>query len=206
MSTTLEPRAAGAPERPTVARPNRRRRHLLEWAAVLVLAAVVAVCLRAFVVETFFVPSGSMIPTLEVGDRMLVDKLPWVRDNIHPGDIIVFHKTPADSSPGIKDLVKRVVGMPGQTIWSRGDTIFVEEHGRTHVLAEPWLPRLAGACYQRDFGIKRTTIPRDDYFVLGDCRGDSYDSRYWGFVPRSNIVGKVFVVIWRHGHPWFHWF
>lgn len=173
---------------------------------MLVLAALVALGLRAFVVETFYVPSGSMVPTLQVGDRMLVDKLPWVRDNIHAGDIIVFHKTPKDTSPGIKDLVKRVIGTPGETIWSRGDTIFVEDHGRTHVLAEPWLPRLTGACYQSAFGIKRTTVPRGEYFVLGDCRGDSYDSRYWGFVPQSYIVGKVFVVIWRHGHPWFHWF
>ncbi|MDA8292150.1 MAG: signal peptidase I [Actinomycetota bacterium] len=179
-----------------------RRRRAVEWVVVAACAALVALALRAFVVQTFYVPSGSMLPTLQIGDRMLVDKLPWVVDNIQRGDIIVFRRTPADNSTDAGDLVKRVIGLPGETISSKGDTVYID--GRP--LAEPWLPPLVGQCAQPALNIPRTTIAPGHYFVLGDCRGNSADSRFWGTVPHSYIVGKVFVVVWRHGHPWFHWF
>ena len=169
---------------------------------MLGFAALVALGLRAYVVQTFYVPSGSMLPTLQIGDRMLVDKLPWVVDDIHRGDIVVFRRTPGDTSVADSDLVKRVVGLPGETISSRGDTVLID--GKP--INEPWLPKLVGQCYQSAFDIPTTHIPPGHYFVMGDCRGNSYDSRYWGTVPQSYIVGKVFVVLWRHGHPWFHWF
>jgi len=203
MSTMVDPpidaRQAPVPR----ARGHRSRaRRVLTALLVAGCAALVALLLRAYVVQTFYVPSGSMLPTLQIGDKMLVDKLPWVVDDIHRGDIIVFHKTPADNSPGITYLVKRVVGLPGETISSRGDTVLID--GRP--IAEPWLPKLVGQCAQPAFDIPRTVIAPGHYFVMGDCRGDSYDSRYWGTVPQSYIVGKVFVVIWQHGHPWLHWF
>jgi signal peptidase I len=155
-----------------------------------------------------------MIPTLQIGDRIVVDRLPWVVDDIHRGDIIVFSRVAADTDPSHPaDLVKRVVGLPGETIYSKGDTIYVSAspHGRGTALAEPWLPDFnaqpaADLCGQSSFNIPRTTIKAGQYFVMGDCRGNSLDSRYWGTVPKSHIIGKVFVVIWRHGHPWFHWF
>jgi len=181
---------------------HRTRQRVIEWAIVALFAVLVAVGLRSYVVQTFFVPSGSMLPTLQIGDRMLVDKLPWVRDDIQRGDIVVFARTPSDDSTTAADLVKRVIGLPGERISSVGDTILI--NGKR--LREPWLPALVGVCYQSDFDITSQVIPAGHYFVMGDCRGDSEDSRFWGTVPQSYIVGKVFVVIWRHNHPWLHWF
>jgi len=206
---------AGQLDRPgaTSARPQpavvarRLTRRLTEWVVVLALAAGIAFLLRAYVVETFYVPSGSMEPTLLVGDRILVDKLPFA-STIHRGDIIVFRRVPRDTDPTRPaDLVKRVIGLPGETISSRGDTIYID--GRP--LREPWLPNLKAVpaswdCYQSAYDIPTTHIPPHSYFVMGDCRNNSLDSRAWGTVPASYIVGKVFLVIWRNSHPWFHWF
>jgi len=196
------PRETDAPPG-TPTRAALVRRRLRGWVSVILVAAVLALLLRVFVVQTFYVPSGSMIPTLQIGDRMLVDKLFFVRDSIQRGDIVVFRRVPADNDPGLPaDLVKRVIGLPGETISSRGDTIYINGHR----LAEPWLPKLTGLCTDPNFDITTQKIPANHYFMMGDCRGNSSDSRYWGTVPASYIIGKVFVVIWRSNHPWLHWF
>ncbi len=171
---------------------------MVEWAVVLVVALVVALSVRAYVIQTYYIPSPSMTPTLQPGDRVLVDKLDGA---IHPGDIVVFHDPPADVG-GPPTLVKRVVGLPGQTISGTASHVYID--GR--LLPEPWLPALKGVCATPSRAITPTRIAPDHYFVMGDCRGDSDDSRYWGTVPASDIVGKVDVIIWRHGHPWIHWF
>jgi len=173
-------------------------------AAVTVVVAVLAIgitttSVRAYAVQAFVVPSGSMSPTLQVGDRILVDKL---SSTIHRGDIVVFRRAPGDHDPQFPVLVKRVIGLPGETISQSGSTIDID--GRP--LAEPWLPAATGACAWASKSVPTTRIPAGAYFVMGDCRGDSEDSRYWGTVPVSNIIGKVSAVIWRHGHPWMHWF
>src|SRR5262249_49027837 len=124
------------------------------------------------------------------------------------GDIIVFHRVPRDTDESNPtDLVKRVIGLPGETISSRGDTVLI--NGQP--LKEPWLPKLdalpaSDSCSQSAYDIPTTKIPSGQYFVMGDCRGNSFDSRAWGPVPVGNIIGRVFVVLWRHNHPWFHWF
>jgi signal peptidase I len=181
-------------------RPDPWWRQVVEWVAVAAVALLIAVVLRTFVVQTFYVPSGSMLPTLQIGDRIIVNKL---YGPVHRFDIIVFRRTPEDTSTTDADLVKRVIGLPGETIWSRGDTIYV--NGKA--INESWLPTTTGSsCPQAAYDIQKTHIPANDYFVMGDCRGNSEDSRAWGFVPSTYIVGKVFVVVWRHGHPWLHWF
>ncbi len=191
---------AGGRRGPAPRRSGPWWRQFVEWVAVAAVALLVAVVLRSFVVQTFYVPSGSMLPTLQVGDRIIVNKL---HGPIHRYDIVVFRRTPGDTGTLDADLVKRVIGLPGETIWSKGDTIYVD--GRA--LNESWLPSTTGAgCPQAAYAISTTHIPAGDYFVMGDCRGNSEDSRAWGFVPSSYIVGKVFVVVWRHGHPWLHWF
>ena len=118
-------------------KPGNRRR-IVEWVVVVVFAVLVAGALRSFVVQAFFVPSGSMLPTLQLGDRIVVIKLGYT---IHHGDIVVFKRPPADTGTTDKDLVKRVIGLPGETISSHGNTVLI--NGRP--LAEPWLPRLTGS-------------------------------------------------------------
>ena len=178
---------------------TRRSRRVLEWAAVVVFAVLVAAGLRTFVVQAFYVPSISMTPTLQVGDRIVVLKIGYT---IHRGDIIVFRRTPADIGTPDADLVKRVIGLPGETISSRGATVLID--GKA--LSEPWLPTLTGVCAEAAYNIPTTKIPTGHYFVMGDCRAQSDDSRTWGTVPASYIVGKVFVIVWRFGHPYLHWF
>jgi len=176
-----------------------RRRHLIEWCAVVLFAVLVAGGLRAFVVQAFYVPSGSMLPTLQIGDRIVVIKLGY---SIHRGDIVVFKRPPNDAGTQDADLVKRVIGLPGETISSRGNTVYID--GRP--LREPWLPALSGVCAEPGLKIAATKIPPHHYYVMGDCRGDSADSRTWGTLPASLVVGKVVVIVWRFGHPYFHWF
>jgi signal peptidase I len=201
------PTDSGASE-PQSRRP--RGRVAIEWALVVVLAVGGALFVRAFVVQTFSVPSSSMYPTLQIGDRILVDRIPGLAHAIHRGDVVVFHKVPADhDGAGPEDLVKRVIGLPGETISSVGDTVLID--GKP--IREPWLHLDAvspqGACAQSAFDIpptyKTKPIPAGHYFVMGDCRGISDDSRFWGTVPTSAVIGRVFTVIWRSNHPWVHW-
>jgi signal peptidase I len=174
-----------APERRSTART------LGEWAVVLVLALLAAFVIRTFVFQTFYIPSGSMEPTLQVGDRIIVSKLSYDIHDPHRGDIIVFHAPAREASvcadPSIKDLVKRIIGMPGETISSQGNTILI--NGKP--LAQPWFaPVPLGP------PIQPTKIPANSYFVMGDNRTNSCDSRDWGTLPRGNIIGHVVFRIW----------
>ena len=121
---------------PPTHRARRGSRWLIEWAVVLVVAIVVAVGIRTFVVQTFYIPSASMEPTLMIGDRILVDKLSYHLHAVHRGDIVVFATPPGeDAGPDVKDLVKRVIGLPGETISSAGGQVVI--NGKP--LKEPWL-------------------------------------------------------------------
>jgi signal peptidase I len=165
-------------------------RSYIEWAAVISLAIVLSLLVRAYVFQTFLIPSGSMEPTLQIGDRVAVSKLSVDFGTIHRGDIIVFSAPPAVAvacNDNIPDLIKRVIGLPGQTIYSKGNTIYI--NGRA--IKQPWTHKepLTPA-------IDKVTIPANGYFVLGDNQPGSCDSRYWGTVPRSSIIGKAFFRIW----------
>jgi signal peptidase I len=170
-------------------------RRAIPWLVIVIVAAGVAILLRAFVFQTFFVPSQSMMPTLDPGDRMVVLKLGL--GSLHRGEIIVFRRPARDvSDVGNEDLVKRVIGLPGETIWSSGNTVYI--NGKP--LAEPWLPKLDPLGTK---AITRQHIPAGEYFMMGDNRAISYDSRYWGDLSRSSVVGQVILVVWRNGHPYF---
>jgi signal peptidase I len=181
----------------------RRSHWLRETGIVVVVAIVAALLLRAFVVQTFFIPSGSMEPTLNIGDRILVDKLAYHLHGVDRGNIVVF-KRPANENCGgepVADLVKRVIGLPGETIsLTKGSKGYVMINGKR--LDETWLPTsVQGMSFPGPAGkpyslAKPYVIPANHYFVMGDNRRDSCDSRYWGPIPRSLIVGKVDLRVW----------
>ena len=166
--------------------------------ALVAVVVVMTTGIRAYAAEPFVVPSGSMLPTLQIGDRLIANKL---SSKIRRGDIVVFRRAPGDTDLQYPVLVKRVIGLPGETISSVGNTILID--GKP--LSEPWLPKPTGICAQPTADVQTEKIPVDNYFVMGDCRGDSSDSRVWGTVPVANIIGKATVVVWRHNHPWIHW-
>lgn len=181
----------GSHQRPARRGAKGRRglgRWLLEWAVILVVALLVAFLVRTFVAQTFYVPSTSMYPTLKAGDRIVVNKL---FSTVHRGDIIVF-KRPASEDcggPPVPDLVKRVVGLPGETIAAKQGQVLITGSP----IAEPWLPSGPQA-HTTNFG--PVTIAPGHYFVMGDNRVNSCDSRMWGTVTQSLIVGKVVFIIW----------
>jgi len=165
-----------------------RRRALIEWAAIILVAVLVSFLLRTFAFQTFFIPSGSMEPTLQVGDRIIVNKLSVTFGTIHIGDIVVFKAPPAENcGEPVTDLVKRVIGIPGDHLTSRGNTIYV--NGKKLDEKWPHTEPLGQA-------IGNVTVPKNNYFMMGDNHSDSCDSRMWGTVPRSDIIGKAFVRIW----------
>jgi len=199
-----EPPAGGPPEAdaPPQTPPPRpsSTRWIREGIIVVVVAVLVAVLLRTFVVQTFFIPSGSMEPTLQIGDRILVNKLSYHLHGVDRGDIVVFSRPPAENcgGPEVNDLVKRVVGLPGDVIsLSRG---YVYIDGKR--LDESWLPAgEQGITSEGPQGnasnlVHPYHIPANEYFVMGDNRNDSCDSRYWGPIKQSLIVGKVEVRVW----------
>ncbi len=190
------PAGNGTPPEVPVARSEvrrrRRKRAIIEWVIVLLVALGVAVGMRTFVVQTFFIPSGSMEPTLSVGDRILVDKLSYRFHSVHRGDIVVFSRPPGETlEPGVNDLVKRVIGLPGETISGQGGHIFI--NGKQ--LPEPWLPKGV-----ETGNFSPVKIPKGDYFVMGDNRSFSSDSRVFGPISGSLIVGRVVMRIWPLSH------
>jgi signal peptidase I len=172
-------------------RPGRKARRpgrtALEWGVLIVAALLIAVVIRTFVFQAFYIPSESMVPTLKVGDRVLVNKLSYDLHDPRRGDIVVFHAPKSAQTADIKDLVKRVVGLPGETIEGKNGRVYI--NGR--LLSEPYLP--AGV-RSRDFGPVK--VPPDSYFMLGDNRQFSKDSIYFGAIKRDKFIGRVFMRIW----------
>ena len=159
---------------------------------------------RALVLQAFPIPTSSMEPTLGIGDRILVWKAFFSWHDVHQGDIVVFTHPPRDHCPGPAntDLVKRVVALPGQTIYSVGNNIYVD--GRR--LPEPYLPPhdplgppIPGATQKAPFH-----VPPGEFYVMGDNRQISCDSRFWGPIKGTSIVGRAVLLFWHNGHPDFH--
>jgi signal peptidase I len=178
-----------APAKP----PPSGLRRTLEWAGLIAAALLVALGVRATLVQTFYIPSESMEPTLEVGDRILVNKLSYRLHDVHRGDVVVFRRPPsAPSTPdGTDDLIKRVIALPGETIEARED-------GRVYVdgdlLDEPYLPEGT-----RTDNLPLQTVPEGKVFVMGDNRDHSGDSRMFKAIDEDLIVGRAFVIIFPPG-------
>jgi signal peptidase I len=168
---------------------SSRTRNIVEWVVVIVGALVVALLIKTFLFQAFYIPSESMVPTLEVGDRVIVNKL---SEGTGRGDLIVFAK-PEGEGGTVQDLIKRVIGLPGETVSARDNQIFIDKNDGAGPVAldEPYLPE---GTITNDF--QGTPIPEGEVFVMGDNRDDSRDSRFFGPIPESDIVGRAFLRVW----------
>ncbi|HXY91752.1 MAG TPA: signal peptidase I [Acidimicrobiia bacterium] len=210
----LEAPRAGATSDASVERHAKKglNRTIIEWVVLVVAAIVIAVVIKTFLFQAFYIPSRSMVPTLEVGDRVLVNKLSYDLHDVHRGDIVVFSSGPNREwqRAGIDDLVKRVIALPGETLTQcQPERICID--GR--LLDESYLPKgtvtdlyhgtqvngqptdhITGCAADSPLG--GCTVPPGEYFVMGDNRAESSDARDHGPIKGSSIVGRVFVRIW----------
>ena len=177
----------------------KQKSKVREYAETLIIALLIALFARAFVVQAFKIPSESMKPTLLVGDHLLVNKfiygirIPLVGKKIlqfsepQRGDVIVFI-FPGDKS---KDYIKRVIGLPGDTVEIRDRKIYINDR----LIEDPWgVYSSWDAQAPQTYG--PTVVPPDSLFVMGDNRDNSLDSRVWGFVPLDDVLGKAFILYW----------
>ncbi len=180
------------------------KRVIWEYAEAIVTALILALIIRTYVVQAFKIPSGSMEPTLLVGDHILVNKfiygteLPFSHKRVlavrkpERGDVIVF-EYPGDLS---KDFIKRVIGIPGDVVTEKNKVVYVNGKRTADFFTQHTDPddKPANLDPRDNFG--PVVVPPGEYFVMGDNRDESYDSRYWGFVPMKDIKGEAFVIYW----------
>ena len=182
----------------TISRRARRERRrdaskkggggVLEFLVILVISFVLVFgFVRPFVVEAFWIPSASMVPTLKYGDRVLVNKFIYRFTEPERGDVVVFKSVQDDQ----QDLIKRVVGVPGDKIAVRGGRLFVNDEPQREPYVNKRMP-------DRSFAAP-TTVPDNHVFVMGDNRANSQDSRVFGPVPKENIEGEAFLRFWPPG-------
>lgn len=179
----------------------KQKNVIWEYSEILIVALVLAMIIRAFLVQAYKIPSGSMLETLQIGDYLLVTrfnydiKIPFTDKSIvrtgdpEHGDIVVF-RYPVDPD---QNYIKRVIGLPGDTIEIREKKVFRNGKLITEPYTQfsrPW-SRIEGTD-----NFDRITVPEGHYFCMGDNRDDSADSREWGFVPRDNIQGKAWIIYW----------
>jgi signal peptidase I len=194
-------------------RENEKKRNtkraILEWGILIVAAIVIAIVIKTFLFQAFYIPSASMEPTLQIGDRVLVNKLSYDLHDVHRGDIVVFAAGPNQRwhHADIDDLVKRVIALPGETVTQcEGTRVCID--GR--LLHESYLPKVNGVVIptenfssvpgcDADSPENGCKVPPGEVFVMGDNRTNSQDARANGPVKESSIVGRVFLRIWPPG-------
>lgn len=204
---------------PSAAAPEEERSTafliLRELVVLVVTALVIAVVVKSFVAQAFYIPSGSMLPQLQIDDRVVVSKISYRLHEPRRGDIVVFDAPggePKDDSPlparvvrsvvqsiglaapSTDEYIKRVVALPGERVEAHGGKILVD--GRE--LVEPYLP--AGTTTSE---FSAVVVPPETLWVMGDNRGNSADSRIFGPVPQSTVVGRAFARVWPIGHTSF---
>ena len=170
-------------------RSSKERGSLLEFLIILLVAfALVFGLVRPFIVEAFYIPSESMVPTLEIGDRVFVNKFIYRFAEPERGDIVVFESIEG----GEQDLIKRVVAVPGDTVAVQNGVLFVNGQPQE----EPYV----NDAFPDGSFFGPTTVPEDAVFVMGDNRGNSRDSRFFGPVSISNVEGEAFITFWPPSH------
>ncbi|OPY75335.1 MAG: Signal peptidase I T [Syntrophorhabdus sp. PtaU1.Bin058] len=190
--------------------PQKTKSKTREYIESLIIAAIIAFFVRSFFIQAFKIPSSSMEPTLLIGDHLLVNRLSYVvkvpftdivifeLDKPVQGDVVVF-RFPVDRS---KDFIKRVIAREGDTVEIKDKTIYV--NGKK--MKDPWgyysqAPVIPGDLAPRD-NLPSIKVPKDSYFVMGDNRDNSLDSRFWGFVKKEDLVGKAFILYFSwNSHP-----
>lgn len=153
---------------------------IVDWILTIVITFVLSLGIRTYIAEAAWIPSGSMIPTLKIGDHIFVNKIAYHIHTVERGDIVVF--TPpktANLNEGM--LIKRVIGLPKETILIKSGIVYINDVP----LSEPYEAEKP----KDDFG--PYTVPDNTVFVMGDNRNSSYDSRFWGALPINNITGKA---------------
>lgn len=184
--------------------PSRPMKSWIEWGAVILGALLVAFVIRAVLFQAFYIPSESMESTLEVKDRILVNKLSYKLHDVHRGDIVVFEKPPGETSK-INDLIKRVIALPGETIEQQGNDIYIDRGQGPQKLTESYIKDRTDigqpiawvqGCANPSTEATKCTIPEGHVWVMGDNRGHSHDSRVFGPIDEDLIVGRAFVKVW----------
>jgi signal peptidase I len=161
---------------------------VVEYLVILLVSfALVFGFVRPFVMEAFWIPSGSMIPTLQINDRVLVNKFIYRFTEPERGDLVVFESVQSND----ENLIKRVVGLAGDEIAVRGGKLFVNGEPQKEPYVNEKLPDVSF--------FSKTTVPKDHVFVMGDNRGASQDSRRFGPLPKENIEGEAFLRFWPPG-------
>lgn len=177
---------------PVVRRSHKRSatRNLIEWLGVMVIAVAVALLIQTFLVQAFRIPSESMEPTLQDGDRVLVNKLSYRGGVPNRGDVVVFHRPPSFPAQigEPEDLIKRVIGLPGDTLLTVNGQLYVNNRE----LIEPYLTEGTATTMIES----PIVIPEGEVFLLGDNRTNSTDSRMFGSVSVDSIVGRAFMIMW----------
>ena len=184
----------------------RSLKKAIEWLAVIVGALLVAFLIKTFLMQAYYIPSSSMTPALQVGDRVLVNKLSYEFGEVSRGDLVVFKRTEVDTG-NKTDLIKRVIATEGELLEISGGEIFITEKGGKDrkLLVEPYLAEgvttqgfaFEGLCPESE--ANTCLVPENFIFVMGDNRSGSRDSRYFGPVNTDDIVGRAFIRIWPLG-------
>ena len=177
------------PEEHPGPRSSKKSGGFLEFLIIfLVTFALVFGFVRPFVVEAFYIPTESMVPTLEVGDRVFVNKFVYRFSEPERGDIVVFKNIEG----GQEELIKRIVGVPGDEVTVRNGVLFVNE--------ERWEEPYVNSQSLDNSSFGSMTVPEGKVFVMGDNRANSRDSRFFGPIPIEDVEGEAFVVFWPPSH------
>lgn len=160
---------------------------LVELLKTLVSAGILAIGIRACVAEARYIPSESMLPTLEINDRLIIEKISYHFRKPKRGDVVVFSPTEALKKENYQEaFIKRVIGIPGDVVEVKNNAVYVngQKLNEKYILNPP------------EYDYPPTKVPPGQYLVLGDNRNNSYDSHYWGFVPLKNLIGRAAVRFW----------